>query len=95
MNNLKRHCQTSVMVFAVALLNVGLITPRVQAQANFYAGKTVTLDLEIPFDATAYRKALAAQRDGGAPGGSGAPSASAKARDSRPGVPRPAPSAKH
>lgn len=67
----------------------------VQKPIKIAADKTVTLDLEIPFDATAYRKALAAQRDGGAPGGTSAPPSSATTPDSKPKPSRPAPSAKH
>ena len=43
MDNPKRHFQRSAMLFAASLLGVGLVAARAHAQANFYAGKTVTL----------------------------------------------------
>jgi len=43
MDNPKRHFQRSAMLLAASLLGVGLVAARAHAQANFYAGKTVTL----------------------------------------------------
>ena len=75
----------------------------VQKEITIEGGKTTTLDVQIPFDASAYRQALAAQRDAGigvydagaardagvAKDAGPAVSASAKAK-----IAKPAPSAK-
>jgi hypothetical protein len=69
----------------------------VQKPIKIEANKAATLDLEIPFDANAFRKALAAKSDGGvAPSASAAPKASgpvASASRSKPTA-KPSPSAK-
>ena len=36
-----------------------------QKEITIEGGKTTTVDIQIPFDANAYRQALAAQRDAG------------------------------
>ena len=43
MHKQKSQFNRAAVLFAASLLSVGLVAGRAHAQANFYAGKTVTL----------------------------------------------------
>src|SRR5687768_14004207 len=43
MHKPKSHWQSAALLFAASLLGAGFVAVRAHAQANFYAGKTVTL----------------------------------------------------